>query len=146
MDFIPPLSCPKDAPLQLADNLDNHLQLSLMDMVSVDNRIHSTRLKMRLLASFPDLTAHTEGRDILLTFDRHLGGALRKACDHDGEALYLARAAQIVRREIFFQWIISEGLSTRGHPKLSACPREHDTRRAKHCTPDIVGYLAKYKT
>ena len=69
--------------------------------VSVDNRIHSTRLKMRLLASFPDLTAHTGGRDILLTFDRHIGGALRKACDHDGEALYLARAAQIVRQEIF---------------------------------------------
>ena len=45
--------------------------------VSVDNRIHSTRLEMRLLASFPDLTAHTEGRDILLTFDQHLGGALR---------------------------------------------------------------------
>ena len=31
MDFIPPLSCPKDAPLQLAHNLYNHLQLSLMD-------------------------------------------------------------------------------------------------------------------
>ena len=31
MDFIPPLPCPKDAPLQLAHNLDNHLQLSLMD-------------------------------------------------------------------------------------------------------------------
>ena len=42
--------------------------------VSVDNRIHSTKLKMRLLSSFPDLTARTEGRDILLTFDQHLGG------------------------------------------------------------------------
>ena len=31
MDFVPPLSCPKDAPLQLANNLDNQLQLSLMD-------------------------------------------------------------------------------------------------------------------
>ena len=31
MDFIPPISCPKDAPLQLAHHLDNHLQLSLMD-------------------------------------------------------------------------------------------------------------------
>ena len=67
----------------------------------MDNRIHSTRLTMRLLASFPDLTARTEGRDILFTFDQHLGGALRKAYDHDGEALYLARAAQIVRQEIF---------------------------------------------
>ena len=31
MDFIPPLSCPKDAPLQLAHNLANHLQRSLID-------------------------------------------------------------------------------------------------------------------
>ena len=31
MNFIPPLPCPKDASLQLAHNLDNHLLLSLMD-------------------------------------------------------------------------------------------------------------------
>ena len=31
MDFIAPLPCPKDAPLLLAHNLDNHLQLNLMD-------------------------------------------------------------------------------------------------------------------
>ena len=31
MDFIPPLPCPKHAPLQIAHNLDNQLQLSLMD-------------------------------------------------------------------------------------------------------------------
>ena len=31
MAFIPPLPCTKDASLQLAHNLDNHLQLSLMD-------------------------------------------------------------------------------------------------------------------
>jgi hypothetical protein len=28
---------------------------------SVLNRVHSTRLKIRLLAAFPDLTAHSEG-------------------------------------------------------------------------------------
>ena len=32
MDFISPVPCPKDAPLQLTHNLDNHLQLSLMDI------------------------------------------------------------------------------------------------------------------
>ena len=35
MDFIPPVSCPKDAPLQLAHNLDNHLQLSIMDTYQI---------------------------------------------------------------------------------------------------------------
>ena len=29
MDFISPVPCPKDAPLQLNHNIDNHLQLSL---------------------------------------------------------------------------------------------------------------------
>lgn len=67
----------------------------------MNNRSHSTRLKTRLLAAFPDMASHTDGRDILLTFDQHLGGAIRKACDHDREALYLARAAQIVRQGIF---------------------------------------------
>ena len=37
---------------------------------SVHNRIHNTRLKIRLLSAFPDLTAHTDGRGILLTFDQ----------------------------------------------------------------------------
>ena len=31
MEFLLPLPCPKDTPLQLAHNLDNHLQLSLID-------------------------------------------------------------------------------------------------------------------
>ena len=82
--------------------------------VNVDDRIHSTRLKMRLLASFPDLSAHTEGRDILLTFDQHLGGALRKAGDHDGGALYFARAAQIVGQEIFDRKCSSNGSFQKG--------------------------------
>ena len=36
--------------------------------VTVDNRIHSKRLKIRLLSALPDLTAHVPGREILLTF------------------------------------------------------------------------------
>ena len=31
MDFISPVPCPKDAPLQLIHNIDHHLQLSLME-------------------------------------------------------------------------------------------------------------------
>ena len=32
------------------------------------DHLHSTRLKNRFLAHFPDLTAHIEGHDILLTW------------------------------------------------------------------------------
>ncbi len=67
--------------------------------VLVDGRIHTSPLKIRLLAVLPDLKAHLQGRDVLLTFD--VGNAIRKACDHDSDAMQLARAAQIVRKEMF---------------------------------------------
>ena len=51
---------------QLAGLVDMYTTRLKQLGVSVDNRIHSTILKMRLLASFPDLTAHTGGRDILV--------------------------------------------------------------------------------
>ena len=37
------------------------------------DHLHSTRLKNRILAHFPDLTAHKEGHDILLAFNNDLG-------------------------------------------------------------------------
>ena len=67
--------------------------------VPVDGRIHTSPLKIRLLAVLPDLKAHSQGRDVLLTFD--VGNAIRKACDHDSDAMQLARAAQIVCKEMF---------------------------------------------
>jgi len=65
--------------------------------------INTTRLKERLLAAIPDLTAHTQGKHILLVFNDAIGDAFRKACkqDYDSEALHLARAAKIVRRDMF---------------------------------------------
>ena len=49
--------------------------------VKLDKRVHTTRLKLRLLAGFPDLKAHIRhirGRDILLTFERDIGSAIKK--------------------------------------------------------------------
>ena len=48
----------------------------------VTNRIHTTRLKDRLLSVLPDLIAHSQGRDTLLLFEKNIGPALMKACDH----------------------------------------------------------------
>ena len=64
--------------------------------------VHSTRLKDRLLANFPELQAFKEGRDILLMSNEDVGTALRQACENDADddACILARAARIVRKEI----------------------------------------------
>uniref|UniRef100_UPI00358E1F74 uncharacterized protein n=1 Tax=Myxine glutinosa TaxID=7769 RepID=UPI00358E1F74 len=71
--------------------------------VKLDTRVHSTRLKQRLLTQFPDMRAHTKGRDILLVFEEDVGAALIKACelDSDNDVVQLARAAQTVRRHMF---------------------------------------------
>ncbi len=65
-----------------------------------DQRTHTTRLKQRLLAHFPDLRAQSKGRDVVLAFDEDIGLALGKACeqDSDSDAVHLA---QIVRRCMF---------------------------------------------
>ena len=71
----------------------------------LSGRVNSTHLKDRILAHFPNLQAHKEGRDILLIFNKDVGPAMRKACEHDADAdaIHLARAANIVRREIFIR-------------------------------------------
>lgn len=42
-------------------------------------RINATRLKTRLLAAFPDLTAHTQGREVLFVLSHEIGGVLLEA-------------------------------------------------------------------
>ena len=69
----------------------------------VSGRIHSTKLKDRILAYFPDMEAHKQGRDVVLVSNKDIGSALSKACeqDSDNDAIILARAAKIVRRDMF---------------------------------------------
>jgi len=66
-------------------------------------RIHSTRLKERILSYFPDLHPIKQGREVLLVFNEDVGKALGKACayDADNDAVYLSRAATVVRKEMF---------------------------------------------
>ncbi len=64
-------------------------------------RIHSTKLKNRILSYFPDMNAHIQGRDVVLICNKDVGAALKKACEHDtdNDAVHLARAAKIVRKK-----------------------------------------------
>ena len=70
---------------------------------NIVGRIHSTKLKDRILSYFQDMEAHKKGRDVMLAFKEDIGLALSKACDHDADAdaIHLAMAANIVRREMF---------------------------------------------
>ncbi len=101
----------KIAPVFKLDDLAQ-LYKSYLEQLGVVNksRIHTSRLKVRLLSVFPDMRAHLEGRSVILSFDNDMGGALRKACDHDGDrnTMYLLNAAKIVRKEMFtnnYSWI-----------------------------------------
>ena len=51
----------------------------------VAGRIHSTKLKIRVLSYFSDMEAHTQGREVILAFKGDVGAALRKACEHDAD-------------------------------------------------------------
>ena len=67
--------------------------------MKLDARVHSTRLRPRLLSQFPDMRAHTKGRDIFIALEEDIGGPLDKACelDSDIDAVHLASASYIVR-------------------------------------------------
>uniref|UniRef100_UPI00358DF98B uncharacterized protein isoform X2 n=1 Tax=Myxine glutinosa TaxID=7769 RepID=UPI00358DF98B len=64
--------------------------------------VHSTRFKNKVLSYFPELEAHNEGRDVLLVANANIGKSLRSSCqlDGDSEAVFISRAANIVRRDM----------------------------------------------
>ncbi len=70
--------------------------------VKQQSRLNSTNLKDCILSHVPDLSAHREGRNVLLAFAGDVGSALRIACnlDYDDDAICLARAAKIVRKDM----------------------------------------------
>ncbi len=66
------------------------------------NRVHSTRLKYRIQSHFTDMDSFNEGKNVILAFRDDIGAVLKNACnrDFDDEGIILAKAAQIVRRDI----------------------------------------------
>ena len=68
--------------------------------VEVVGRIHSTRLKNRILSKFPGMNSYPDGREILLAFNVDVGEILGNSLstNYDDEGFILAEAAKIVRR------------------------------------------------
>lgn len=73
-----------------------------LKQLGVHSCVHTTRLKNRIMAQFANLQSYTEGRHVYLAFQEDVAVAVKLAytdqCDDD--ALCLAKAAKIIRRDI----------------------------------------------
>ena len=82
--------------------LSDMVQLFSSKFKSLHERINSTRLKERIMAAFPDLTAHSIGRDVVLAPRDDIVDVLMAAKQNkDSMICRLAKAARIIRKEIF---------------------------------------------
>ena len=88
---------------KLADLVKLYESRSKQLQIETDEKVHSTRLKERLLKHLPDLRAHNKARDVFLVFQNDIGAALAKAVeqDDDDDAVQLAHAAKIARKDLF---------------------------------------------
>lgn len=70
--------------------------------VAQGSKINATRFKERLLENCPDLTAVNHGREVLLTFNEHIGSAVKNMRDSaDTEAIQLMHTIKILRSAMF---------------------------------------------
>ena len=106
------------------------LYSSRLEYLGVEQHVrpHSTELKNRILAHIPELKAYKEGREVLLAFDSDMGYAIHKFCDedYDSEAICLAKAAKIVRRDMLelramFTGSFDQDCQQKSVPKSSRC-------------------------
>ena len=89
-----------DSPVFKLSEL-SRMYASRLEQVGVDisQRIHTTRLKERLIQQCPDLTSYKDGREVLLAFTEDVAAVLKKATEtsSDSEAMAIAKAANIIR-------------------------------------------------
>ena len=87
--------------------------------LDLEGRIHRTHFKDRSLSSCPNLVAHKSGLDVFASFREDVGAILQNAEDADDEGTYLAKAANIVRREILNCSVRFEGTFDESSQKVS---------------------------
>jgi hypothetical protein len=73
----------------------------------IEKSINKTRFKARILGQFPgDIQEQNDGKHVLLVFNQSMKSILKDELarhDYESEALTLAKAADIIRRDIFSQ-------------------------------------------
>ena len=102
---------------------------------SVTGRTHSTRFKNKLLSHFENLESKREGKHVYLVFfDDELGSVLKTVFETslDDDANTLAKAAHILRREIF---------SDKYEPFQGSFTHDCQTKFLPHFVESFVGML-----
>jgi len=90
-------------PIFLLSDLAKMYQERISQLgVNTDTRIHTTRLKERILSNFPDMQAYKQGKKVFLMVEDDVGRAISRAFEEDGddEGFYLVKAARILRNEM----------------------------------------------
>ena len=124
--------------------------------------VHSTRLKEKLVNHIPELQALKKGRDVLLTFEENSGEALFDACSKDleNDGMVLAKAADIVRKDIFSSFPEFEGSFDADYVKSSVpfslvylvrmllegtnCPADNETVEDADIFAQDIAQLIRY--
>lgn len=76
-------------------------QEALKKLDVTDFMVYSSRLKEKLMEVFPDLIEFHEGKEIFLVFKDDVGIAIKSSIkEQESEALIIAKAAKIIKREI----------------------------------------------
>lgn len=107
------------------------------------------------MSQLPDLRAYKQGRDILPTFQNDVGTALHKVKleSYDDEAMHLANAANIVRRDMMtmkssFNGSFSETCQLDFIPKFTTFFGKHDffwlKYQAAHGSTHISSVMSIY--
>ena len=91
-------------PIFMLSDLKKLYQARLQQLNAPSNtNVNSTRLKERLKQHVPGLTAHTKSNNkVFFVFEENLGEVIdfSTKTDHDSDAAILAKAAQIVRKQM----------------------------------------------
>ena len=107
--------------------------------------VNSTRLKEQLLSRIPELEAHKEGRDVLLAFRKDVSTILSDASKYS-EAIHLAKAADIIRKEMLahknkFSREFQEGIGEEAVPQALlqfVCSIEHGVDIKSHLNHGVM--------
>lgn len=110
--YIEETKSSRDIPVFKLADLSKLYNERLADFGLSSDHVHTTRLKNRLLAWFPDMQEQKKGRDVLLMFSDDIAGIMQKVYtqnDFDNDAMVLVKAAQIVRKDMLSSKLTFEG-------------------------------------
>ena len=92
------------------------------------NNVHSTRLKLKILEDIPGLREEKQGKDVAITVDGEMRRAVFEACQlsSQDDGFILARAAKIIRKDLFENDVFFDGDLSSSKVKLSVVFKTFD--------------------